>query len=186
MTFQKNQIILLIYFGFLISALNCHKESKESHLANHRRSSLFDYFMQLFDSFVRTEVAKQCESHLNDNKYNAENRTWTCDLLMVNQASDDQILNCICSYEYDCEDHEDFYLESEYDDGLDELTSDPYGFSKAEEECEEKLNDLTEETTWKCVYSNTLESNYDFRIHCECSRFFKCKFNKILKFNDSL
>jgi hypothetical protein len=80
---------------------------------------------------------------------------------------------CDCSYEYDCQDFEDFWFSLPIDDD----------YSSMSEYCENKMIELTN-TRWNCVYSGKDGSdgivNGD-ETFCECTRIKKCTNHKIIQ-----
>jgi hypothetical protein len=110
-----------------------------------------------------------CITHLNNSTRNQHsNSKWSCVLAIEAK------FHCYCSQDYVCFDTEQFHFET----NLVNLNEYLKKNSAYKRECQESLNNLTKESSWKCeLQYDRLKTNEFF---CECKRKTVCQSVKFL------
>ena len=114
-----------------------------------------------------------CQSHMNIFYHNSDTK-WLCSVQNLDITLKN--LSCFCSLEYPCSDTEQFSLEPNLvlkHKYLNENLNSVY-----KNECEQSLNELTNETNWKCELQ--FDRIKERKFYCECKRDTICQRHKYL------
>lgn len=170
-------IVLCIFLLFY--STNCQKYS-----SNLTSVSKFLGYNKII--FLANYRQTSCVTYMN--KFYGPKNIWECSLLEPeNMTMKHQIFKanhrseCLCSYNYECYDHEEFLLEYDLIDLNEYMKKENFIVKNIyTETCENGLQQLTDYYDWNCVLK------YDrFHIdeyYCSCNRKKICRIEKVLKF----
>ena len=178
-------IFIFVLFYFPISQENNSNKTLENKFLGYDKIS-----------FPIKYIQTSCVHHMN--KFYELKNKWECSVLytektpIINHQKNQTLAinhqkfkdkfhsECLCSYKYECYDHEEFQLESELVDINEYMKKENFKMNNIyTEQCKSGLEQLTDLNDWNCVLK------YDrFHIdeyYCGCMRTKICRIEKILK-----
>jgi hypothetical protein len=136
---------------------------------------------------VNFYLENMCTSHMNKMyKVNA----WNCSmrnnlsvdkkmLKILEPKNRNNPINCLCSISYECYDFEEFVLESDLINISMYMSKESYLYKNYyTQQCELGLEQLTNETKWRCALQYDRLSNDEY--YCDCKRSTICRMEKFL------
>ncbi len=125
---------------------------------------------------VRKSLISNCETHLKSN----DGHNWMCEVQFVDFSIDETHSYCVCKYDYECLDHEQYFLDPSYDMTSD--TNEEYQENNKnsikQAQCEKGLQEVTY-IQWNCTFNPLTARNHE--EYCECQRWNSCQFQKIIE-----
>ena len=175
--FNFNSILSFIFFIGFASSDRSQSFYKNSSISIENRDIIFNYRLENI-----------CDSYMNTN-YKVNN-SWQCSLLnnlpfdnklikILDPANKKYQIDCICFISYECYDYEEFVLDTELVNAKDYMSKEYFlGKNIYTRQCENGLEQLTDETNWNCVlgYDRFHEDEY----YCNCKRPSICRIEKKL------
>jgi len=125
---------------------------------------------------VRKRLISNCETHLKSD----DGHNWMCEVQFVDVSIEESHSYCVCKYDYECLDHEQYFLDPSYDMTSD--TNEEYQENNKnsikQAQCEKGLQEVTH-IQWNCTFNPLTARNHE--EYCECQRWNSCQFQKIIE-----